>query len=257
MSSDPVPKSPSSEHSWPRTVLGISIVLVFAGSGLYVFKSCRDLPGDAASKSAQIITNVGRVLVDVAAAFNQRTISTSFASYASTLSANQFLQFATLRQIEVFTQTDQATTGFGYLPLPEVIVEAQAPVEYTYYLDLKAKWDFVLTNNVVYVLAPPIRFNKPSLDASEITFEIKKGSVLRDEEQARDNLKKSLTSLAHLRAREHVQLIRETGRRQVTEFAETWLANNFADGRKYPVKVFFPGEVTPVPRPVDPSLPRD
>lgn len=229
----------------------MAIVLISGSAGVYVFKSCRDLPGDAASRTAQVVTNLGKVLLDLASAFNQRTISTAFASYATSLAANQFLQFATLRQVELFTQTDQATTGFGYLPLPDVIVEAQAPVEYTYYLDLKAKWDFTLTNGVIYVLAPPIRFNKPAIDASEITYEIKRGSVLRNEEQARENLKKSLTSLAHLRAREHVQLVRETGRRQVTEFVETWLAKNFSDGAKHPVKVFFPGEVSPIHAPIE------
>jgi hypothetical protein len=122
-------------------------------------------------------------------------------------------------------------------------VEARAPVETTYYLDLNAKWDFVMRDNVVYVLAPSIRFNKPSVDASAITYEVKKGYLKTAE--ALENLKQSITSLATLKAKENVSLVRENGRRQTTEFVERWLLKSFTDGRQYAVKVFFPDEKPP------------
>ena len=220
----------------------IGIVLILAAAAVYVFKSLRDLPGEGVEKLGGAISKTGEALASVAAAFTQGTITTSFLSYATTLNANQYLQFATLRQTEVFTQSDQKTTGFGYIPLPEVIVEARAPVDYTYYLDLNAPWKLELRDSVIHVFAPPIKFNKPAVDASEIKYEIRKGSMFRDTAEAQENLKKSITFLTNQRARENIKLVRETGRKQTAEFIERWLAKNFTDGKNYPVKVYFPGE---------------
>jgi hypothetical protein len=182
-------------------------------------------------------------MASVAAAFNRGTVRTSFVSYATTLTNSQRLQFATLKQMEVFTRTEEPSTAFGYVPLPDVVVEARAPVEYTYYLDLKSKWDFVLRNGVVYVYAPPIHANKPSVDVSALSYEVKKGHFRTAD--AMDNLKSSISSLVILRAKENVPLVRETARTETAAFVEQWLAKSFTDGKNYPVKVFFPGEVLP------------
>jgi hypothetical protein len=237
------PRTP--HEAWARTTLWIGCALIFMVGALSVFRSCRSLPGEAATRTASFLTNAANALVSVAAAFNQGSFTTSFLSYATTIRGNQYLQFATLKQTEIFTHTDEATTGFGYIPLPEIVVEARAPVEYTYHLDLNGKWEFVFKDNVVYVLAPDIKFNKPAVDASEIQYEIRKGSVLRGSETARENLKQSITFLAQRRARENISLVRETGRRKTAEFVENWLVKSFGDGRQYPVKVFFAKEKLP------------
>lgn len=257
---DPVDPSPpaqtSAAHPWARATMWMVIVFLVIAAGLYVFRSLLDLPANVASKTGGAIQKAGQALAEVASAFNQGTVTTSFLSYATSIHANQYLQFATLRQTEVFTQTDQASTAFGYVPLPELVVEARAPVEFTYYLDLNAKWEFRLKDNMIYVLAPPIRCNKPAVDVSAIEYEVKKGSLLRDQKQALENLKQSITMMCQLRARENIGLVRETGRKQVAEFVENWLARAFADGKNYPVKVFFPGE--PLPTEVNSlAAPRD
>lgn len=215
------------------------VVLVFAMNAALVVRSCRSLPNEA----GKLIEKTGRALADVASAFRQGTIRTEFTSYATTITNQQLLQFATLRQSETFTRSEENTTGFGYIPLPEVIVEARAPVEYTYHLDLNAPWNFVLRDNIIHVFPPPIRFNKPSIDASEITYQVKKGYLKTDE--ATENLKKSLSSLAVLKARDNIPLVRETARRETSLFVENWLAKSFSDGRKFAVKVYFPGEPLP------------
>jgi hypothetical protein len=233
------------DQPWARTALWLGIVLIVTAAGVYLFKSCAELPGRAVDKTVQVITNVSSRLADLATAFNQGSITTSFISYASSISAGHYLQFARLKQTEIFTRTDEATTAFGYIPLPDVVVEARAPVEYTYYLDLNAKWELVLKDGVLYVFAPPIQFNKPAVDASEIQYEVRKGSVLRDTVSAQENLKKTVTFLTQRRAKENIALVRETGRRQTMEFVEKWLVQNFSDGRKYPVKILFADEATP------------
>ena len=240
-STQPPPAGPP--NPWPKNVIWLAVIGIVTLNAALVFRSCRNLPGETLDKAGKVIEKAGKALADVASAFSQGTIRTEFVSYATTITNQHYLQFATLKQNEMFTRSQEARTGFGYIPLPEVVVEARAPVETTYYLDLNAKWNFVLKDNVVYVFAPPIHFNKPSVDAAAITYEVKKGYLKSAE--ALENLKQSVTSLATLKAKENISLVRENGRRQTTEFVERWLMKSFTDGRQYSVKVFFPDEKPP------------
>ena len=234
---DPIAPAPPPAHQpWAKATMWVVIVLIFVAAGVYVFKSCLDAPGDVMGKA-------GRAFADVASAFRRGNITTSFVSYATTISNHHYLQFATLKQMEVFSRSEAPSTGFGYIPLPEVVVEARAPVECTYYLDLNAKWEMTLKDNVLYVFAPPIKFNKPAVDASAITYEVRKGYVKTAD--AQEKLKQSITSLVTLKAKENIPLVRETGRKQTADFVEKWLAKSFADGNKHAVKVYFPGETPP------------
>jgi len=246
-SARPLPPPTTPNPIWARGILWLGALAMITAAGLYVFRSCRALPGEVIDKTGLTIGRASRALEDVAAAFNRGTITTSFVSYATSLDANRRLQFATLRQTELFTRTDEASTAFGYLALPDVIVEARTPVEYTYYLNLDAPWQLRITeaDRTVLVLAPDIAFNQPAIDASEITYEVRKGSFFRDTAQARENLKKSITGLLRQRARDHIALVRETGRQQTAEFVEGWLGREYADGQQYRVKVRFRDEETP------------
>jgi len=231
----------------------MAVTLILAVCAVLVLKSCLDAPAKLAEKTGQAISKTGSALATVAAAFNRGTYTTSFVSYATTVSNQQYLQFATLKQHEIFTHTEEKSTAFGYVPLPDVVVEARAPVEYTYYVDLNAKWELKLRDGTIDVFAPPIRANKPAVDASAIHYEVRKGYLKSDE--ALDNLKRSVTSLVTLRAKDNIPLVRETGRREISEFVENWLAKSFTDGKKYNVKVYFPGEKGPegavIRKPVD------
>src|SRR5688572_11345875 len=236
-SAPPVAKAPM---NWPRATLWMMIIFVIALNAALFLKTCRDLPGNVVDKTGKVIEKTGTALATVAAAFNRGTLTTSFVSTATTLSNHQHLQFATLKQTEIFTHHEEKSTAFGYVPLPDVVVEARAPVEYTFYVDFKAKWEMHLKDNTIHVFAPPIRANKPAVDASAISYEVKKGYLKTDE--AQENLKRSITSLVTLRAKDNVPLVRETGRKEIAEFVENWLARSFTDGKNYNVKVYFPGE---------------
>lgn len=241
-SSDAQGRPAGASWRWPVafTVTGLFVTL----AGVYVFKSCRDLPGEALNRTGQVMKQAGEAASKVAAAFTKGTITTTFTSYATTLTGSEYLQFANLSQTEVFTRRDEASTAFGLVPLPDVIVQATAPVTYTYYLDLNGRWDFRVEDGVIRVVAPIIQFNKPAINASRITYEVKKDSVLRNSAEAMESLKESLTSLSYLKARSNINLVRETGRRQVEMFVETWLAKSFTDGKAYAVKVQFRNELT-------------
>jgi hypothetical protein len=221
----------------------VAIILIMAGGGVLMFRACVTFPMKTLQKTGETIEKATEAFATVAGAFRRGTITTSFVSYATTVTNSQRLQFATLKQMEVFTRTEEPSTAFGYMPLPGVIVEARAPVEYTYYLDLKAKWRFEVRDGILEVYAPPIRANRPSVDVSALNYEVKKGRFKSTE--AVDNLKRSISSLVILRAKENIPLIRESGRKEVADFVEQWLARSFTDAKTYAVKVYFPGEAPP------------
>lgn len=237
----PSPQPPGSD--WARTAKWIVIVLIFVGAGIYVFKSCIELPGKVAKKSGEAVREMGRALADVAAAFRRGTFVTSFESYATSITNHQYLQFATLKQLEIFTETDVQSLGTVEF---EGVVEARAPVEYTYYVDLNGKWQFTLRDSVIYVQAPSIRANKPAVDVSKLTYETKKYRPFLSA-AAEKRLKQNLTGLISLRAKENIHLVKENGRKQIADFVETWVARSFTDGKVYAVKVYFPDESILIP----------
>lgn len=251
-SQEPPPRAdlpPQGPHAalksdWARPVMWMVIVLILVGGAVYIFKSCSVVPGAALDRAGKIVETVGQQVQNVAAAFKQGNITTTFTSYATTISGSQYLQFATLSQHEIFTRTDESSVAFGYIPLPDVIVQASAPVSYTYYLDLNARWDFALKNGAILVTAPDIKYNRPAVDVSHITYEVKKNSLIRNTSEAMENLKSSITWLSYKKAETNIELVRETGRKQTESFVQNWLAKSFADGKKYPVQVRFRHEET-------------
>ena len=237
--SPPPPPGKTGLASWAWPLAIVLVVTILTGSVLYVFVSLRDAPGRAVDKGREVL----RDLADVAGAFRQQTVETRFISYATGVTGGQRFQFATLEQTEVFRRRDRSAVMWGYLELPEVVVEVTAPVTYTYYLDLDAPWRMTLEDETIRVVAPPIEFNPPAVDVSEIEYTVRQGSLLRDEEAATANLKRTLTELTRLRARDHVALIRELGRRETEKFVATWLGQAFGDGGDYRVEVVFADEL--------------
>lgn len=235
---------------WALALAVVAVVAIAAASLLYVFRSARSLPGEVLEGGRETI----RGLREVAAAFRTGTVTTTFRSYATEVTGTNRLQFAELRQMEVFERRDTSVVMWGALALPDVVVEARAPVEYTYYLDLDKEWRFRLEGKEVFVAAPPVEFNRPAVDVSALRFEVREGSVLRDEQIALDRLRAELSTLARRRARDQIPLVRETGRRSVEAFVENWLVRSFADGEGYRARVRF-GDEPPPPSPRAPAVP--
>lgn len=229
----------SGRAAWAWPLAFVVVVLALLGAALYVFVSLRRLPAEAGRGARALVEEVR----SVAAAFHQGTIETEFVSYASRVEGTNYLQFATLEQTEVFRRRDTSSLLWGQLALPDVVVEATAPVTYTYYVDLAGAWEFTLSGRELRITAPPIRFNRPAIDASKIRLEPRTTSVLRDEESALETLRRSLSTLVERRAAEHVPLVRELGRRKIGEFVRTWLAGAFGDGGEYAVEILFADEV--------------
>ncbi len=183
----------------------------------------------------------------VAEAFRTGKIETTLRSYATEIRGVSRFQFAELKQLESFERTDTTSIAWGAIPLPDVVVEARGQVVYTYVLDLQKRWDLKLAGRTVDVTAPAPEFSVPALDPSTLTFETKRGSLLRDEAAVRDALQKGLSVLLSERARQHLPLVRETGRKSTEEFVRNFLLSSYDDAAGMTVRVRFADEAAIAP----------
>ena len=226
-------------------VLGILALLL--GAGMWLVHRMTSLPGATMGKTAELVKDVGGQMALVARAFRQGTVREEFLSQAVSLTGTKRLQVATLHQNEMFQRSEQST--LGWIALPKVVVQAQAPVEYTYYVDFDAPWEFRQEGQTITVLAPPIGVNTPATNVSALTFYTLEGSVWRDETAVRERLRESLTGALNKRARANEKLVREIARQKIAELVEKWFGDKFGDGKDYRVKVLFPDEVPVVENP--------
>jgi len=241
------PERARTRSAWATALAAIVITAVLVGSAALLYRSARRLPADVVESGRQ-------ALRDVATAFRTGTVTTTFRSDATRLRGTTRLQFAELRQIETFERRDAASILWGTLALPDVVVQAHAPVVYSYYVDLDKEWRFRLEGRDVLVLAPLVEWTPPAVDVSALRYDVREGSVLRDEQIVADRLRAELTGLVAMRARHHVPLVRETGRRKVETFVESWLVQRFADGDGYRARVRFADEPEAA-APAPPALP--
>jgi hypothetical protein len=226
---------------WPAAFAIVLVIalLIAGGIAFWVLRSAGKI-GNAALEGGR---RAFEQVEEIARAFRTGTVATTFTSYASEVRGTSYLQFATLEQKERFERTDSASTLWGQLELPDVVVEATAETEYTYYLDLDGPWKFELAEDTIQVLAPEIRFNRPAIDPSTLRYEIRRDSLLRDEARALAQLRSGLSQMAEARARDNIPLIREIGRRKTEEFVANWLFRDFgAEARRYRVEVRFADE---------------
>jgi hypothetical protein len=205
---------------------------------LAIRSAMRRIRGPGASTTTAVVST----LRSVAEAFRTGTVETTLRSYAAEVRGVSRLQFAELKELESFERTDTATIAWGAIPLPDVVVEARGQVVYTYVLDLQKRWDLRLSEGRVEVLAPAPEFGVPALDPSTLAFETKRGSVLRDETAVRNALQTGLSGLLRLRAREHLPLVREIGRKATEEFVRNFLLARYDDAAGLSVRVRFADE---------------
>lgn len=179
--------------------------------------------------------------------FRTGEVETTLRSYGAQVHGTSRFQFAELRQLESFVRKDSTALAWGAIPLPDVVIEARGAVVYTYVLDLQKRWDLKLTGQTVEVVAPAPEFSTPALDPSTLTFETRQGSVLRDEEAVRKALQSGLARLLDERAREHVPLVRESGRKTTEEFVRNFLLSHYDDAAGMTVRVRFADEAPGAP----------
>lgn len=227
---------------WPGVIVVLGVVALLVGGAVFIAREVMRAPAGLVESTGTLIEKGGAQLRSVAEAFSQGTVRTEFLSQATELVGTSRFQFATLKQAESFKREESGSTAWGWIPLPKVVVQALAPVEYGYFLDFAEPWEFQREGDTLIVLPPPITPNAPAIDVSALTFHTLEGGLWRDEASAKDRLQKSLTAALQERAAKNTRLVREVGRQRLTDFVEKWLAARFSDGDRLRVKVVFPDE---------------
>jgi hypothetical protein len=240
--SSAVSKPDTVRSPWPRVVTLLGLVAVIAAAVLLALQNVTNTPAAALDKGIILAKEIGHQAATVARAFHEQTVRQEFLSSAATLSGTSRLQVATLQEHETFRRKESDSIAWGVISLPSIVVQADLPVEYGYYLDFNGSWEFAQKDKVVPASAPLIQPNTPSGDVSKLTFYTLEGHIWQDDKAVRDRLQGSLTTALHERAVEHIPLVREMARRQVQTFVEKWLADAFSDGRDFQVNVVFPDE---------------
>ena len=163
---------------WPLVVgrPGRSLAILVGGVAFVAHRAI-SLPAEVAREGRKALAE----LRSLAAAFRRAASPPPSPASPRPSRAASRLQFATLRQVEVFSRRDERSLFWGQLALPDVVVEARVPVEYTYFLDLEKPWTFTLEGERLLRGGAGHRVEPPALDASALRYEVREGSVLRDE----------------------------------------------------------------------------
>lgn len=230
--------------AWLAGLVAVLIVVVAVGAW-YATRALKALPGAAASQGRALVKEV----VDLARGFKTGTVQRRFAAYTTSLQGTTYLQVATLKQVQTFELEDRTAVLWGTVELPPVIVRATAPVDYTYFVDLRGTWRLDLRERAdapgsgsVIVMAPQLRFNKPAVDVSRLRWRVVQGSLLRDEAYVQEQLRREITGRTAIQAAANMPLVRETSRAQVAQFVKDWLLRSYPDANRYEVHVFFADE---------------
>ncbi len=230
--------------AWLAALVAVLIVVMAVGAW-YATRALKALPGAAASQGRALVKEV----VDLARGFKTGTVQRRFAAYTTSLQGTTYLQVATLKQVQTFELEDRTAVLWGTVELPPVIVRATAPVDYTYFVDLRGTWRLDLREHAeapgsgsVIVMAPPLRFNKPAVDVSRLRWRVVQGSLLRDEASVQAQLRREITGRTAIQATSNLPLVRETSRAQVAQFVKDWLLRSYPDADRYDVRVFFADE---------------
>ena len=235
----------------------VVFMLVLAGGAWYALRVLQRLPGELAAQGREMGRAAVREAGELVRAFRTGSVRRMFATHTTRIEGTNYLQVATLEQTQVFEIEDRSAVFWGTVELPPVIVRATAPVDYTYFVDLEGEWRFELRDRRVLVLAPLLRFNKPAIDISRLRWQVRQGSLLRDEQQVAARLRREMMGRAAIQAKSNLPLVRETSRRQVERFVRNWLLQTFAEEAEgYAVEVYFADETAAWQEAVKPAAVR-
>ena len=248
----PTENRPTRSFVWPVAITMIAVIAILSVTLYLMVRRVSEIPAAVGEQARETLDTA----LALAEAFRQGTVETRFHSYATSVQGNTYLQVATVERVEAFTREDRASIFWGAVQLPDVVVSATVPAQYTAYVDLDERWDLELEGDTVKVVAPRIRFNRPAVDISNVVFEVESDSLLRSEDAAIEQLERELTSQLHLRSRDLVPVVRETARTKVEGFVRSWLLQNFTETDSVRVEVLFEDETRP-PVPVLEQRPDD
>ena len=150
------------------------------------------------------------------------------------------MQVAKLHETEVFERTSQLKAF--WVDLPDVVVKATVPVEYSFFVDMNQGWKFRLFNDEIVVEVPGLTNSTPAVDVSKLRFDVVKGSLIRNEKESLDKIQNELMGLLVEKSIEHRVTVREQARASIEQFVKGWLTQVTGGIPGKTIKVHFADE---------------
>ena len=168
-----------------------------------------------------------KALKEIAAGFSSGKVINDFHDYILKIEGSNRLQVASLKSFDSFSKSDSKNIFWDLIKLPDVVVEFQAPIEYTYFIDMTKKWEFRWKEKeqVVVAVSPPLEPGTPAVDVSNMKIIVREGSFLRDADEVKEKLKNEMTGRLLQVAAEKIPSIRETARTEAKKFLQDWFMN--------------------------------
>lgn len=241
------------KKSWAKAVTQILITLIIVCGVLYIpaqMLGLVELPFKTAQSVSSSVENSLKSAERIASSFQSGAIKSDFRDYVSTLSTGNDLQVTTLKTDESISRSESKTFLWGYVG-GEATVELRFPVEYVYTINLNDRWDITWNDatNEIFVDAPPIEYNTPSIDYSQLKKETRQGSIFINEDRMHNEVKDMIMDELNQRAEKKIKIILEAARNETVKFFESFIENQFESPSSYKpnITVTFANETVTIP----------
>ncbi len=213
------------------TKIGITFVLVIGIVAIAIY----------------LINYSGEALKNIAQSFSSGKVVNEFYDYITKIEGMNRLQVASLHSVDTFSKSDSKKIIWDLIDLPDVVIEIRVPVEYTYFVDLKKKWEFKWEENEQSIIAisPRIECGTPAADISKMKIIEREGSFLRDVESVREKLQSEMSMNLVSVAPKKIPFILEAARSEIKVFLNNWFFSHYFKDSKIKPKeiiVFFENE---------------
>ena len=211
--------------------------------------------------ATEIVRDIGKSTVDIAAAFKSGTITNTFISAIPSFAPDSGakLELASFEAVETFRSTDELRVGWDLVSLGTTVTEIRVPVTYRYHLRFDEPWLLEVDGQSCVVHAPAIRPTlPPAIDTGRMEKHSERGWLRFNEEEQLQELERGITAALSVRAADsrHLEMVRERCRLEVAEFVRSWLLleDHWRDDRFRSVTVVFADESTSEPSTQPPTL---
>ena len=88
----PPTPAPTPQQAWARATVWMFVVLALAINAVIFLKTCSSVPGKTLDKAGQVIDKAGHALSNIAAAFNQGSVTTALDRKSTRLNSSHGYQ---------------------------------------------------------------------------------------------------------------------------------------------------------------------
>lgn len=136
------------------------------------------------------------------------------------------LELAVAEVVETFERTDERRALWDLVSLGSTTVGVRVPVVYRYHVPMAGEWRAVVEGDRLTVVAPALAASlPPAIRTDRMERRIESGWLGFDGAARLSELERQLTPMLVARARDprHLELVRESARRALAQFARGWL----------------------------------